>query len=211
MGTIVFIGDSITDCDRRTDLLGLGSGYVDIVARTLRERGDLSTVVNTGIAGDRVANLQERWQADALDHKPSVLSIYIGVNDTLTTFFSGRPTPPDLFEERYTDILDRTVAAGPPRLVIVEPFFVGSEADWVHWREGNAFADEDLARKRPIVRRLAERYGAAYVPLQAAFDEAVAERGSTVVAGDGVHPSPLGHHLIAGLWLEAYDSLSKVD
>jgi acyl-CoA thioesterase I len=30
--TIVFIGDSITDCDRRTDPLGLGSGYVDIDA-----------------------------------------------------------------------------------------------------------------------------------------------------------------------------------
>ena len=155
MGTIVFIGDSITDCDRRTDPLGLGSGYVDIVARTLRERGDLSTVVNTGIAGDRVAHLQERWQADALDHKPSVLSIYVGVNDTLTTFFAGRPTPPDVFEERYTDLLDRTVAAGPPKLVIVEPFFVGSEAEWVHWREGNAFVYEDLALKRPIVRRLA--------------------------------------------------------
>jgi acyl-CoA thioesterase-1 len=211
MGTIVFIGDSITDCDRRTDPLGLGSGYVDIVARTLRERGDLSTVVNTGIAGDRVAHLQERWQVDALDHTPSVLSIYVGVNDTLTTFFAGRPTPPEQFEQRYTDILDRTVAAGAPRLVIVEPFFIGSEAEWVHWREGNTFVNEDLALKRPIVRRLADRYGAAYVPLQAAFDDAVAERGATVVAGDGVHPSPLGHQLIARLWLEAFDSLSKVD
>jgi lysophospholipase L1-like esterase len=211
MGSIVFIGDSITDCDRRTDPLGLGSGYVDIVARTLRERGDLSTVVNTGIAGDRVAHLRERWQTDALDHKPSVLSIYIGVNDTLVTFFAGRPTPPDLFEEHYADVLERTAAAGPPKLVIVEPFFVGSGADWVHWREGNAFVYEDLALKRPIVRRLAERYGAAYVPLQAAFEEAVAERGATVVSADGVHPSPFGHQLIARLWLEAYAPLSTVD
>lgn len=211
MGTIVFIGDSITDCDRRTDPLGLGSGYVDMVTRALRERGDLSTVVNRGIAGDRVAHLQERWQADALDHKPSVLSIYVGVNDTLTTFFAGRPTPADVFEERYTDILDRTVAAGVPNLVIVEPFFVGSEADWVPWREGNAFVHEDLALKRPIVRRLADRYAAVYVPLQSAFDEAVAERGATVVAGDGVHPSPFGHQLIAQHWLAAFDSLSTMD
>ncbi len=205
--TIVCIGDSITDCHRRTDPRGLGGGYVDIVATALRERGDDARIVNTGISGDRVEHLQERWQRDALDHKPSVLSIYIGVNDTLVAFFEGRATPPDVFERRYTDILDRAVAAGVPHLIVVDPFYVECSDEWSQWREGDAFARADLDVKRPIVRALAQRYGAVFVPLQDAVDEAAKERGVAVVAPDGVHPSAFGSALIARLWLAAYDSL----
>ena len=205
-GTIVFIGDSITDCDRRTDPLGLGGGYVDFVAGALRDRRDDSAIVNTGIAGDRVEHLQQRFQADALDHAPTVLSIYVGVNDTLVTFFEGRPTPADVFEQRYTDLLDRSVAAGVPRLILVEPFYVDTEWDKAPWWQGNAFIREDLDRKRPIVRRLAQAYGATFVPLQDAFSAAAQERSAAVVAGDGVHPSAYGHRLIARRWLDAYDT-----
>ena len=58
-----------------------------------------------------------------------------------------------------------------------------------------------------IVAALAAKYGAAFVPLQDAIDEAVAKRGPVVVAPDNVHPSPMGHQLIARLWLGAYDRL----
>jgi len=54
MSVIVFAGDSITDSDRRTDRLGLGYGYVNLVAAALRDHGQHSTVVNAGVAGDRV-------------------------------------------------------------------------------------------------------------------------------------------------------------
>ena len=206
-GTIVFIGDSITDCDRRTDPLGLGGGYVDLVTGLLRDRGDETAVVNTGVSGDRIEHLRQRWQADVLDHAPTVLSIHIGVNDTLVAFYQGRPTPPDVFERRYLDVLDRTAAVGMPKLIILEPFFLDSTSE-SHWLEGNDFAHADLDAKRPIVRRLAERYGAVFVPLQEAMDAAAAERGPAVVAPDGVHPSASGHLLIARLWLDAYDEVT---
>ena len=203
--TILFVGDSITDGERRTDPRGLGGGYVDIVATVLRERGDPATVVNAGVNGDRVEHLQLRWQEDVLDHAPSVLSVYIGVNDTLVAFYEGRPTPPDLFQRRYVDILDRAVAAGVPRLILVDPFYVDTDSEWAQWRGGNAFVRADLDTKRPIVHALAERYGAAFVPLQDAVDAAVVERGRAVVASDGVHPTAFGHRLIADRWLAAYD------
>src|SRR5262249_28497443 len=150
-------------------------------------------VVNTGISGNRIEHLQQRWQEDALDHAPSLLSVYIGVNDTLVAFYEGLATPPDVFEERYTDVLERAVAAGVPKLVLVEPFYVATESPQAHWQRGNAYARADLDRKRPIVRALADRFGAAFVPLQDPFDEAVAERGVGAVASDGVHPSAFGH------------------
>jgi len=120
------------------------------------------TIVNTGISSDRVEHLQERWQADVLDHRP--------------------------------DVLHRHSRAGE-----------GGRRAEAHRRRR---ADLDL--KRPIVRRLAQRYGAAFVPLQDAMDEAVKERGPGVVAADGVHPSAFGSALIARLWLTAYDSLEEV-
>jgi acyl-CoA thioesterase-1 len=201
--TFVFIGDSITDCDRRTDPLGLGSGYVDMIATEL---GTAARVVNTGISGDRVAHLAERWAADALAHDPSTLTIYVGVNDTLVTFFQGRPTPPAEFEASYRSILERS--AGVHRLIVIEPFFLPSTADYVPWREGAAFVAADLDRKRPIVRALAAEFGATFVPLQEPFEELAARRGIPAVAGDGVHPSPLGHRLIASLWLAAHEGES---
>lgn len=209
MSVIVFVGDSITDSDRRTDRARLGYGYVDLVARDLRARGDESTVVNVGVAGNRVAHLQQRWSSDVLDRRPSVLSIYIGVNDTLAAFFEGRPTRPAVFEERYTDLLDRAVAAGVERFVLVEPFFVDTEIPSVRWGEGTTFIHEDLAPKRAVVADLAARYGAALVTLQSRVDALAAERGPTMVAADGVHPTPLGHRLIADAWLAAYDSPSS--
>jgi acyl-CoA thioesterase-1 len=207
--TIVFVGDSITDCDRRTDPIGLGGGYVDAVADALRERGDESSLVNAGVSGDRLRDVQARLQVDALDHRPTVLSFYIGVNDTLLTFFEGRPTPPDLFEDRFADLLERSTAAGIGKLIVVDPFFVGHDGITEHWVHGRPFIREDLDTKRPIVRKLAEHYGAEFVPLQDEVDAVVARRGPAAVAPDGIHPSALGHRLIARLWLNAYDAVRR--
>lgn len=206
MRTLVFIGDSITDCHRRTDPLGLGGGYVDIVATTLHARGDAPAVLNTGVSGDRLEHLAQRWEADALAHRPAVLTVFAGVNDTMVTFFQGRPTPPEVFRERYADLLAR--AAAVPRLVLLEPFFVGTGDEGVRWYDGNEFFAADLAAKQAVVRELAEAHGAVFVALQRAFTAAAAERGPAAVAPDGVHPSALGHRIVADAWLAAYDGLS---
>jgi acyl-CoA thioesterase-1 len=178
----VFIGDSITEWP---------GGYVDMLA------GRLGSVVNLGVAGDRLEHLQQRFDVCAA----SVLTIYAGVNDTLVAFFEGPPTPLDAFEERYTDLLSRS--AGVPRVIVVEPFFLPVDGTDAPWRDGLAFARKDLDAKRPIVRRLASDFGATFVPLQDRFDAAVVSHGAAAVAPDGVHPSPLGHRLIADAWLAA--------
>ena len=51
--TVVFAGDSVTDCGRRTDPDGLGGGYVRKVYDDLGERRP--TIVNAGISGHRAA------------------------------------------------------------------------------------------------------------------------------------------------------------
>ena len=83
MKTILFQGDSITDCHRkRENPDDLGQGYAMLAAKALEKKypGQFR-FVNRGISGDKVTDLYERRQQDILDVKPDVMSILIGVND----------------------------------------------------------------------------------------------------------------------------------
>jgi hypothetical protein len=63
-GTIVlFQGDSVTDCGRLQDPIGLGSGYPMMIAAAYGSKypEDRIEFVNRGISGNRVKDLQGRW------------------------------------------------------------------------------------------------------------------------------------------------------
>lgn len=196
--TIVFIGDSITDAGRREDPEGLGNGYVRLVAEELARLGDARTIINTGISGDRVIDLRERWDVDALDHEPELLSIYVGVNDTWRRYDSASPTSADEFAATYWTLLDDAQARLRPRMILLEPFVLPVTSDQERWGE------EDLDAKRAVVADLATQFGAAVVPLQSLLTaEAVRNGGAATIAADGVHPTDLGSRLIADAWLAA--------
>src|SRR5574340_322678 len=86
---VLFQGDSITDCDRRRDdtdpnaLAALGNGYPLLVAGALLDEHPDRALrfYNHGVSGNRVPDLESRWQADTIALQPNVLSILIGVND----------------------------------------------------------------------------------------------------------------------------------
>ncbi|MDQ0114458.1 hypothetical protein J2T15_003913 [Paenibacillus harenae] len=81
--------------------------------------------------------------------------------------------------------------------VLCEPFIlkVGeTEEKWEEWRE----RIDDCRR---IVRQLAEEYNAVFVPLQEAFDKASSGMDAAYWLLDGVHPTAVGHELIAREWL----------
>ncbi|HBW82260.1 MAG TPA: lysophospholipase, partial [Sphingobacterium sp.] len=86
---ILFQGDSITDVGRdrnnknANDTAALGHGYALLAASQLLNKYPAKRlkVYNTGISGNRVPDLQKRWQEDTLAINPTVLSILIGVND----------------------------------------------------------------------------------------------------------------------------------
>lgn len=195
--TIVLTGDSITDAGRdRSDLQSLGDGYAALVAAALPDE----RVINTGISGNRVVDLQERWDADVLAHSPTVLSIKVGINDTWRRYDSGDPTAVEPFEAGYRDLVTRAQAAGVGRIILIEPFVLPVPDDRWAWRE-------DLDPKIQAVRRVAFDLGTAYV----ATDGPLAQRaaalgpgGASALAADGVHPTPAGHRLLADLWLAEY-------
>ena len=79
---VLLTGDSITDWGRdRSDPTSLGTGYAMVVASLAGARHpDLGlTFLNRGVGGDTSTMLRDRWQRDALDLQPTVVSILIGV------------------------------------------------------------------------------------------------------------------------------------
>ncbi len=202
---VLFQGDSITDCLRdRTrswpnDPTALGAGYAGRIAGDLQAAhpGAGWRFYNRGISGDRVVDLLGRWRRDALALQPDLVSILVGVNDTWHEHLNGNGIPVDRYAELYRLLLRDTRAARPDCvLVLGEPFALpGGEFDdaWM----------AELRARGAVVRRLAEEFGAAFVPYQAMFDAAQRLHSATELAADGVHPSPLGHQLMATAWRSA--------
>jgi len=96
---LVFIGDSITDCERARPvgegLFGaLGKGYVSLVEGLLYAIHPESAVriVNMGTSGHTVLDLKARWQTDVIALKPDWLVVMIGVNDVWRQFDLPRQT-----------------------------------------------------------------------------------------------------------------------
>ncbi|OME49862.1 GDSL family lipase [Paenibacillus odorifer] len=200
---ILFQGDSITDWGRNhEDASSLGVGYAMMVAARL---GYLYpeknlTFINRGIGGNRIVDLQGRWDKDCLELKPTWVSIYIGINDTWRRFDSGEETTPEQFEASYRDLIKRTQKSLDAKLVLIEPFVLPVPEDRRTWRQ-------DLDPKIHIVRELAREYGAPLVPLDGLFAAASVKAEPAYWAYDGVHPTPAGHALIADAWLKTMGAI----
>lgn len=107
--TILFMGDSITDCGRsRENLNDLGNGYAKIIASRLNvDFPELNfQFLNRGISGHRVKDLKARWQTDCLDLKPDILSIMIGINDVWRRYDRNDPTAAEVFLADYRNIME---------------------------------------------------------------------------------------------------------
>ena len=199
---ILFQGDSITNAFRKPEEVcnayQLGAGYAMIVASQLlaTRPSDTLRFTNRGVSGEGVKELASRWQVDCLDLRPDVLSLLVGVNDADVTHESPA-TPLGEYERGYRELLARTLAALPSvRLVLLEPFVLQYGA--VRER-----ALADIAARGEIVRRLAVESGAIFVPLQAAFADALKRAPVEYWSFDGIHPNAQGHWLIAEAWLRA--------
>ena len=192
--SVLFAGDSVTDCGRREDPQGLGDGYVRVLASQLTPQG--ITVSNVGIGGDRVVDLKARWAEDVLSSDADVLSILVGINDTWRRFDSNEPTSAEDFEAGYRELLQQ---ARPQfkRLVLVQPFVLPVTAGQQDWHE-------DLSAKQEAVARLAAEFDAVLVPAHERLNaEAPDHGGNAVLAEDGVHPTAVGHERLAAIWLES--------
>ena len=206
---ILFQGDSITDALRSRDSDWFaGNGYPTLVAGRLGyEEPGKYTFLNRGISGNRVVDLYARIKKDLINLRPDVLSILIGVNDVWHEEEIQNGVDAVKFERIYDMLLDEVQEALPGiRLLILEPFvLLGSATENTpeHPARWEYFRDETPLRAA-AARRVAERHGADFVPLQHLFDEACKKAPAEYWLRDGVHPTAMGHELIAREWMKAF-------
>ena len=200
---ILFQGDSITDGNRgRTEDPNhiMGHGYAfSIASRLGADYPDRNLkFINKGISGNTVSDLSARWQQDALDLQPDVVSILIGVNDVLFRLKSKEALQPSGFEEAYKKLLIRTRKELPDALLVLnEPFVlpVGMV------KENSDRWTAEIRQCQQSVKKLAVEFNAVFISYQQVFSEACKNAPAEYWMWDGIHPTVPGHELMAREWI----------
>ncbi len=204
--TILSIGDSITDCGRRAQEAPLGNGYVRLFSEwvTASHPDRRIRYLNKGVGGNRITDLNNRWKDDVLEQKFQWLTIMIGINDCASHLMSmPNSVGPELYAEIYDELLERTSAEHPCKIVLLDPFFISKDAT------GNSMRSEFL-RALPncikTVHRMGRKYKTRLVRTQEVFQEHLKHREADFFAPEPVHPYHMGHVVIAH---ELYRALSR--
>jgi len=193
---IVFLGDSITAAGVKPQ------GYVTLIKDSIAAaHPDLGVeVFGAGISGNKVPNLQKRLEKDVLAKKPTIVFIYIGINDVWhwkknkEGEMAGGTTK-ELFESGLKDIISKVNEAGA-RVILCTPTVIGEKPDGSNERD--AMLDEYAA----ISRKVATDTGSQMVDLRKAFIDHLKANNAEgkpkgVLTGDGVHLNPAGNKLVA--------------
>ena len=202
---LLFIGDSVTDCERSRPvgegLFGAtGKGYVTQVDGLLSAAYPAHgiRVVNMGTSGHQVPHLVDRWQTDVIDQKPDWVVVMIGINDVWRQFDLPRQPEQHVLPKAYEAGLERMAKATKPTvagMVFMTPFYI----------EPNP-ADAMRARMDvygAIVKKVAKKHGAHCVDTQAAFNRTLEHMHSAAIAWDRIHPNHIGHTILARAFLDA--------
>lgn len=209
----LFQGDSITDGNRGRDQNDLnhvmGHGYAaNIAARIGADfaHNDFH-FYNRGISGNTVANLKDRWQTDALEIKPDVLSILVGVNDTnayIRNISAGDPIAH--FETDYRTILTQSKQQNPGLLIVLGlPFVYPGSRTNEHFDLWKSSVDQ----RKQIVHKLAPEFNAVVVDYPVLFDKVIKDTSVNYWIWDGVHPTVPAHELMAREWIKQVSARLK--
>lgn len=207
---ILFQGDSITDAGRNKNTTAancdLGGGYVNLVAARLTCDNPGIEIFNRGVSGDRIADAYGRWIEDTLNIEFDVFSALFGINDTGFSLRLNRGSDLERFEFIYDRMLYEVREKRPDcKMILIAPFLFKMKDEtngcdiWNDWETWSG----SIRQRGEIVRKLAEKYNARFLPMfdifeKAQRDIAPAEHWSQ----DCIHPTPAGHELIARSWID---------
>ncbi len=197
--TIVFIGDSITDAGRlEASYRPFGYGYVHFAANYLLAKYPEYNlhIINTGISGNTIRDLNGRWENDCLNHKPDILSILIGINDVWRQHTNrlDEVVLLDEYELTYERLLSLVKEKYDCQLVLMEPFMFCDDTENPMYKTLKGFI--------AVVHNLAKKFNAVLVPLQESIDKKIKQVPPEKFSDDMIHPYLWKHAWIAQRWLE---------
>lgn len=195
---IIFLGDSITQA-------GAGAGgYVTLVKDQIAKKyPDLGIeVIGAGISGNRVPDLEARLDRDVLEKKPTLVVIYIGINDVWHSL-NGRGTSKADFDQGLRRIVKRIQEAGV-RVILCTPSVIGEKHDGTNPLDGMVDQYSQLSRTvaADTHSRLLDLRNQFLAFLKANNKD---NADKNVLSTDGVHLSSAGNRFVAERMLEALE------
>lgn len=208
--TILFQGDSITDCGRsRQDDAMTGTGYATMVKGALGAKypGEYC-FINKGVGGSRITDVYTRIKSDIINLKPDYMSMLIGVNDVWHEIDLNMGVSAEKFERIYEMLIEEVLEALPDiKIMILEPFVLEGDATaateeapdrWEIFRS-------EVELRAIAAKRVAEKYHLSFVPLQKLWDDLCQKAEPSYWLADGVHPTAMGHHVLAKEWMKVFE------
>jgi len=189
---IIFFGDSITE---QGDQPG---GYVSLLRDTLKSTAQTThfEIIGAGIGGDRVPDLLDRVDRDVLDRLPTVVVVYIGINDVWHhALFLRKGTPKDEFESGLRYLVGKMLKNGV-RVMLCTPSVIGERHD------GSNTLDIMLEEYSAISRSVAVELHVPLCDLRKSFVEFLKRNNqqnkeSGILTTDSVHLNDAGNRFVA--------------
>jgi lysophospholipase L1-like esterase len=188
---VLFFGDSITQQGANK------GGYIDLINTYVEQQGlqNKYEMIGAGIGGNKVYDLYLRMDDDVLARKPSVVAIYVGINDVWHKTSSGTGTDKDKYEKFYVAIIKK-LQNKKIRVALCTPTVIGEK------KNGANPQDADLDAYSDVIRRLATTYNLPLVDLRKVFgswEEAhnPDNKESGLLTVDRVHLTDAGNRLVA--------------
>ncbi|MBR6568433.1 MAG: SGNH/GDSL hydrolase family protein [Clostridia bacterium] len=198
---ILFIGDSITDVkfNRRKRFTIKGK---DVYALQLKNRFKKYSknikVEIKGVASNRTYHVYDRLTTDCISLKPDVIIMLIGVNDAWENYVPEK-YPPLLrpMEPHIREVYRRIRTELPnTQILYLMPFLIDAVEDKFPYHK-------TLDEFREVLKSIALENGATVLDLQEVFYQAQKSIDPVKLAVDGIHPTNLGHKVMA-------DAIEKV-
>ncbi|MDG2221936.1 MAG: SGNH/GDSL hydrolase family protein [Rubripirellula sp.] len=200
---IVFLGDSITAQGLRP------AGYLTLTSQAIaKAHPDLNVaVIGAGRGGHKVPDCQRRLDADVLQKNPTIVLIYIGINDVWhwthpkVVARGKKGTTPKEFEGGLKAMINKINGVGA-RVILCTPTVIGEKAD------GSNPQDEMLDQYSEISRKVAKETDSQLLDLRKAFLAHLKQHNSKnaaqgILTIDSVHLNDDGNHLLSELVLDA--------
>jgi lysophospholipase L1-like esterase len=197
---IVFLGDSITAGGV------LPKGYVTLIKNTLADKHkDLGIeVIGAGISGNKVPDLRKRLEKDVLMKKPTLVCIYIGINDVWHGESDpSKGTSKEKYEAGLLEIIGKIKDSGA-RVVLCTPTVIGEK------KSGGNKLDPQLDEYAEISRKVAKETKSQLCDLRKAFVDYNAKNNKDdkekgILTSDRVHLNDAGNKLVAETILSVID------
>jgi len=192
---LAIIGDSITEQK-------LYSKFMEAYLLACTGRTDIH-VFQFGWSGERAGGFAARLKNDLAVFNPTVATTCYGMNDG--SYVAYNPAIGAEYEKNMRLVLDGLKAIGVQKVVVGSPGAVDTK---FFTRFEPAVYNDNLAHLRDIAKKLASEYQQSFANVHDTMIEAMSKakpvlgENYDVCGGDGFHPGPNGHLLMAEAFLK---------